>query len=255
MLAVWRQLRKEAGHIRRGRHKPGRRGHGVAHVVARHDQALAERKLTAVAHSHRGAPRKARHVGHRFLQACSINHMAHHPARVLRARDLLHHQPEQAIAVVRILELHPRLQRRLVAQVRQQFCTGEKGPPVQELARVGAVARDACGVRQQLANARPGQVFVQAIDIAANGVVQADLSLLAQQHDPSGREALGVRRDAQAVPGREGFASSHIGHAQRQLCQGLAAACDGHGTPGLAEALQLQAQPLRHIVQCRLEPG
>ena len=92
--------------------------------------------------------------------------------------------------MVGILELHARLQRRLGAQVRQQLGAREKRPPVQKLTGIRAIARHARTVRQQLANAGAGQVLVQAIDIAANGVIQPDLALLAQQQDARCGEGL-----------------------------------------------------------------
>src|ERR1022692_3234500 len=105
--------------------------------------------------------------------------------------------------MVGVLEARVRLDHRAMGEIGAQCGLVEKGTPIGPLAAVGAVANEARSVREKLRDRRRRDGRVQAADVAADAVVEADASSLSQLEDAGGSEGFGMRGDAEAMPRRQ----------------------------------------------------
>ena len=123
-------------------------------------------------------------------------------------------------------------------------------PPVDELAGVVAVADDAGGVREKLRDGRARDRRMQAVDIIAGRIVELELALLAQLHDAGGGEAFGMRGDAEAMARGQLFAGREIGVPNARSNTTLPRCAIATMQPGCCEALHLEFEPARDVVEC-----
>jgi hypothetical protein len=185
------ELGEETREVAGGADEAGRRGEGARRVEAGNDHAVAERELGAVAPGHRDA-RAERRIRLGFPQAGRRDDGALDPVGIGLAGDGLDDETGEAVAVVRIFEAAIRIEHGRCAQRSLQLAGVEERAAVLPLAGVGAVADKAGAVREQLRDRRLGHGRMQPLDVAADGIVELQLALLAQFHDTGGGEALGV---------------------------------------------------------------
>src|SRR6185437_2679412 len=166
-----------------------------------------------------------------------LDDLAPDPRRVILAGQRLDDEPGQREAVVGILEPRVALDRRAAGEIAADLRDAEKGPPIEPLAAIGAVAHEPGAVREELSDRRLGDRLVQVADMLADGIVEPQPALLAQLHDARGGEALRMRGDAEAVARRQRQVLHQIGMAESALEDNPAALGDGDGAtrlPGLA---------------------
>src|SRR5262249_7315748 len=156
--------------------------------------------------------------------------------------------------MVRVFEAGAALQDRRLRQVGPQLIGIAKGPAIVPLAAVDAVADDPRAVRQQLQDRHLGQLRMQAVDMAASPVVKRQAAFLAQLHDAGGGEGLRMRGNAEAMARRQCRALRRIVMAEGCFEHHLAALGDGDGNAGQLEATPLEVDPLRDVVERRLQP-
>ncbi|MET4444749.1 hypothetical protein ABIB75_003026 [Bradyrhizobium sp. GM2.2] len=139
-------------------------------------------------------------------------------------------------------------------QFREQLARVEIGTAVDELAGIGAVARQSRAVREHLRNRRFGDARMQAGDMLADGIVEPELALLAQLHDAGRGKALRVRGDAEAVARGELLAGVEIGEAERMLGNHLAAMDEGDHDARLLDCGVLEFDPGANVVDRGSQP-
>ncbi len=222
-------------------------------IVARDHAAHAER------HSPRVAARERRALGKRrvrlgFAQARRLDDLALDPDGVGLFRDGLDHEAEQAKTVIGIFEAGAGLDRGRQLQLREQLLRVEIGAAVDELAGIGAVARQARAVRQHLCDRRLGNARMQAADMLADGIVEPELALLAQLHDAGCGEALGMGGDPEEMARGELLAGVEIGETEGMLGDDLAAMDEGDDEAGLLDGRQLEFDPGADVVDRGSQP-
>ena len=110
-------------------------------------------------------------------------------------------------------------------------------------------------MREQLRDRRRGDAALEAGHILPDGVVEPQLSALAQAQDAGRGEALGMRGDAKTVTRRERLAAAEIGEAQGPLPDELAAMRDRGDAAGPLVRAHLEVEPLRNVVERSAEPA
>ena len=253
LLGVGRKLREEAGRVGGGRDEARGGCHRVGRIVAGDHAALAQRQFSRVAARERRALGKRR-VRLGLAQACGLDDLALDPDGVGLLRHGFDHEAEQAKAVIGIFEARAGLDRGRQLQLREQLLGVEIGAAVDELAGIGAVARQPGAVREHLRDRRLGDARMQAADILADRIVEPELALLAQLHDAGRGKALRVRGDAEAVARGQLLAGVEIGEAECMLGDDLAAMGEGDDDAGLLECRLLEFDPGADVVDRGSQP-
>jgi hypothetical protein len=115
------------------------------------------------------------------------------------------------------------------------------------LSRIGAVAGQACGVRQQLRDGLLRDLRMQIPDMLADRIVEAQFAPLPQLHDARGGECLGMRGDAKAVARCEFLAAVEIGETECALAYQIAALGDRDDHARLLRSRQLKFKPVGNV--------
>src|SRR3954452_5388275 len=130
-----------------------------------------------------------------------------------------------------------------------QFARIVIGAPVEELSGVTAIASQTSRVRKQLRDRHARDRRMQTIDVVAGRIVELELPLLTQLHDARGGEALGMRRDAEAVSRGERFAAVEIGMTEGVFEHDLVTTRDRDDAAWLLRGLHLEFEPARDVVE------
>ena len=119
---------------------------------------------------------------------------------------------------------------------------------------ISSVARQPGAVREHMGNRGLGHARMQAADILADGIVEAELALLAQLHNAGRGKALRVRGNAEAVARSELLASVEIGKPKCMLGDDLAAMDECDHDAGLLDGRLLEFDPGADVVDRGSQP-
>lgn len=222
-------------------------------IIAGDYAALAEWQLARMAARKQRAARKRR-IRFGLAQACRLDDLALDPGGVGLLGHRFDDEPHQGKAVVGIFEARAGLDRGRPHQLGEKLFRVEIGTAVDELAGIGAVARQPGAVREYLGDRGLGDTRMQAADILADGIIEPDLALLAQPHDAGGGKALRVRGDAEAVARCELLAGVEIGKPERMLGDDLAAMDKRDDHARLLDCRQLEFDPGADVVDRGSQP-
>ncbi len=169
-----------------------------------------------------------------------------------RAARRGHHEPEQRVADVGVLEpdLGPGDQRRRVREQGPQALLVEERPAQLPVVAVGAVAGQARGVLEQLAQREGGDAVGRAAGPGhppGERVVQREHAPLGQLEHDGGREGLGVRGDPEHRGRRQRCAGLDVGQAVGGLQEHLPVQGEGPLHPGHAVVAAPVGPPGVHV--------